>query len=568
MTLHRLTSLSNPPLSLSILLAVQLAMTGCGPKWQSAPLEPAAPPVESDSGMVVAAHPLAAEAGVAVLREGGNAVDAALAALFVLNVVEPHASGLGGGGFALVRMVDDDAYVVDYRDRAPRGVDSAFYYNPADSLRALRHGGTAVCVPGAASGWAELQDRWGTMPLDRLTRDAIRYAEEGFPVSPGLSRLITDNLQMILEDSLLAATFLKDGIPHSAGDTLRQAGLARTMRDLTARGLRSFYRGPIAESVVAAVRADSGSMTLEDLEFYRAQVTPPIQGMFGRYNILTVPPPSAGGATLIEALNIIQATKATAAGIGSPQTIHLLAQCLQQAYADAEARIGDPDFIRSDWRAMLTQGFAAQAAAGISPTAKAGPRKAITPSVSEPGNTTHLVVVDFWGNAVSLTQSINYFFGAGVMAGNTGILLNNQMADFSAPPDTLNLALPRHRPRSNMTPLIVLRDDIPYIVVGTPGGARIASTVAQIGVDILTGKMDISAAIDYPRFFPIGDQLVIETRFPKPTLVALHKLGYKIIQAGPYHYYFGGAHGIVVSPENGHLLGAADRRRGGAARGL
>jgi gamma-glutamyltranspeptidase/glutathione hydrolase len=552
---------------IAVLLSAFLAtLTGCGPKWQLAPMQPPPPVTAADSGMVVAAHPLAAEAGLAVLKDGGNAVDAAIATMFVLNVVEPHASGLGGGGFALVRMAGGESLVVDYRDRAPRAVDTGFYYNPLDSLKHLRHGGTAVCVPGAASGWAELLDRYGSMPLDRLTRDAIRLAEEGFPVSGGLSRVISDYRSMILEDSSMKKVFLNDTLPLASGDTLRQPGLAETFKWLNQHGLRSFYRGPIAEAVVASVRADSGYMTLEDLEFYRAQIAKPVTGSINGLEILTIPPPAAGGATLIEALNLIQATKATASGLTTPASIHLTAQCIQQAYADAEARIGDPEVATTNWREMLSPEFAAKAAAGISATAKPAPRLAVPPSTSDHGNTTHLVVVDKQGNAVSITQSINYFFGAGVMAGSTGILLNNQMADFSVMPDSLNLLGPRKRPRSNMTPIIAVKEGKPILVLGTPGGARITSTMIQILLGAEEGGMDISAAIDYPRYFPTGEHLVLETRFPLETFKALNKLGYILHPAGPYHYYFGGAHGIAVTPE-GKLNGSADKRRGGAARG-
>ncbi len=541
---------------------------GCGPKWQLAPLEPAAPSFEADSGMVVAAHPLAAEAGVSVLQDGGNAVDAAIATLFVLNVVEPNASGLGGGGFALVRMADGDAKVVDYRDRAPRSVDTAFYYNPADSLKHMRHGGTSVCVPGAASGWAELYDGWATMPLERLTRDAIRLAEEGFPINPGLARMIAENLALLNKDSLLAGTFLRDGNPCIAGDTLRQPALAKTFRDLTAKGLRSFYRGPIAESVVESIRADSGTMTLDDLEFYRAEVVEPIHGLFQYYDLLTVPPPSMGGSALIETLNLVQETDATKTGIGTPETLHLVSQCIQQAYADAEARIGDPHLVKTNWQEMLTPAFAAKAKAGISLEAKPAPRQAVPPSPSDHGNTTHLVVADYWGNVVSITQSINYFFGAGVMAGNTGILLNNQMADFSSMPDTLNIIRPKARPRSNMAPLIILTNDLPFLIVGTPGGPRITSTVAQIVLNVLVGRMDLNAAVDYPRIFPVGEHLVLESRFPKPTVKYLYNKGYKLHLAGPYNLYFGGAHAIAISRKTGMMMGAADKRRSGAARGF
>jgi len=517
--------------------------------------------------MVVAAHPLAAEAGLAVLKDGGNAVDAALAALFVLNVVEPHASGLGGGGFALVKMAGQEPVVINYRERAPKAVDTAFYYNPTDSLNHLRHGATSVCTPGAAAGWGEMQNRWATMSLERLSRDGIKYAEEGFPVSPGFSRMIADNMAMISQNPEMAAVFLKDSVPPVPGDTLRQTNLAHTFKELTARGLDSFYRGPIAEAVVAAVRADSGYMTLNDLEFYRVEVDQPLKTTYRGVTIYTIAPPSAGGTTLIESLNLIAQNKALASGVGSLDGIHLMGQCINQAYADAEATIGDPEFVKGDWRHLLTPEFAVLASNGISATAKPIQRTpAVTPSTSDHGNTTHLVVIDRWGNMVSLTQSINYFFGAGVMAGSTGILLNNQAADFSAPPDSLNLIGPRHRPRSNMAPVVAIKGDKPFLAVGTPGGGRIPSTVTEILVNIIDGGMDISAAIDYPRFFPAGEHIVLENRYPLEVMKGLHKLKYQIHLAGPYHLYFGGAHGIMVSPD-GKLLGSADKRRGGAARG-
>lgn len=554
--------------SLLTLSLFGLLAAGCGPKYQLAPLEPASPPVEADSGMVVAAHPLAAQAGIEVLKEGGNAVDAAVAALFVLNVVEPHASGLGGGGFALVKMADEAPAVIDYRERAPKEVDTAFYYAPADSLRRLRRGGTSVCVPGAPAGWAEMFDRWGTLPLDRLARDGIRLAEEGFPINPGLSRQIADNIGMISADPHIAAVFLKDSLPPAPGDTLRQVDLAQTFRFLTGHGLRSFYRGPIAEAIVAAVQEDSAAMKLADLEFYRVSVEEPVRIQYKGVEIYSAPPPSAGGATLGEALALIELTGAASAGVSTATGVHLMAQCIGQAYADAEARIGDPEFIRSDWSAMLTSPFAREAGVGIAASAKAAARPAVTPKTTDHGNTTHLVVADRFGNIVSITQSINYFFGAGVMAGSSGVLLNNQAADFSPPPDTMNLIGSRKRPRSNMTPIIAVRQGKPFLALGTPGGARITSTMAQIVVNAIDGGMDISAAIDYPRFFPAGEHLVLENRRSPELIKALAKAGYQLHFAGPYHYYFGGAHGIMISPETGKMLGAADKRRGGAARGF
>lgn len=595
-------------LSVSALTLTIWFATGCSPRWQITPLEPAPLPVTADSGMVVAAHPLAAEAGVLILRDGGNAIDAALATLFMLNVVEPHASGLGGGGFALVRTADGDSKVVVYRERAPRAVEPSFYEDPSDSLHErMKTGATSVCVPGAASGWAELYDRWCSLPLERLAMDAVRTAEEGFPVDPTLAGQIANHFEMLSADSLLAKTFLKTldvpldssntsdslqqlvYLPYEVGDTLRQPELARTLRMLVEKGLRSFYRWPIAEAVVGAVQAGGGTMSLDDLEFYHAEVTEPVNGEYAGYEILTVPPPSRGGVALIETLNLFKQTGATEWGLDDknyPQSVHLMSQCIQQAYADARFKVSDPAFIKTDWQKLLTKEHTLKASEGISIEAKAGIRFALQETErKDHGNTTHLVVVDRWGNIVSLTQSINSFFGAGVMAGKTGLLLNNLMADFNLPPtkpspilpDTLNYIQARKRPRSNMTPLIMLKDGKPVLVIGTPGASRIVAALSQIVVNMVDYKLDVSAAIDYPRFFPIMQHnvlenrvnifMVMENRVNRKLLKYLKKSDYKIYLTGSYSTYFGGAHGIMLPPLSEKLSGAADKRRGGAARG-
>ncbi|MBM3329229.1 MAG: gamma-glutamyltransferase [Calditrichaeota bacterium] len=551
---------------LSILSGLIL-LAGCAPKWKVSPPVVAPPAVESSEGMVVAAHPLAAEAGVEIIRQGGNAVDAALAALFMLNVVEPHASGLGGGGFGLVRMSDGEARIVVYRERAPRQADPAIYYDPADSLHRLRGGGASVAVPGAPAGWAELHSRWATMPLEKLADQSVRTARDGFPVDPTLAQLTKDYFTLLSSDSLLREVFLKDGLPMEPGDTLRQPALAATLESLTRKGLGSFYRGPIAEAVVSAVQQKGGFLTAEDLEYYRCDVVDPLIGKFRDVELLTAPPPASGGAALLEGLALIEATDATRDGFDAPWTTHQMAQALQQTNADAAfwgddfpgtmtgAKLLDPERIR-------------KATAGIEPKSTPGARTAIPIDLSTPGNTTHLVVVDRHGNVVSLTQSINYFFGAGVMAGETGLLLNNQMADFSAPPDSNNLVAPRRRPRSNMAPLIALRNGRPILALGTPGGARIVPTMMQLTVNLFDFEMGISQAIDAPRFNAVHHQIVLENRRDPRRLTALKRLGYQVQTAPPFHLYFGGAHGIWIDPVSGMLFGAADRRRGGAARGL
>lgn len=564
------------PVSFRVLLATiigSVVLYSCGPKLQLTPLVPAEAPLSTENGMVVAAHPMAAEAGVEVLKNGGNAIDAAIAALFMLNVVEPHASGLGGGGFALVRMADGESKVVVYREKTPSGLDTSFYTDPADTSRErLRQGGSSVCVPGAAAGWAELYSLWGTQPLEQLMEPAIRAAENGFPVDPTLASQIKNNFENISSDSLLAGTFLNEGLPYEIGDTLQQPELANTLRTLQSRGLRSFYRGPVADAVVEACREDGGFMSHNDLEFYRADVVDPLEatfeGIFRDYEALTVPPPSGGGTALIEALRLFEITRAVEYPQQSPEAIHMQSQCIQQAYADVDANISDSNAGRYNWREISSSEFAQKAASGISLEADAGPRSPVSePDLSDQGNTTHLVVVDRWGNAVSITQSINWFFGSGVMAPGTGLLLNNQMADFALPPDSVNVLTPGKRPRSNMTPLILLRDGKPYLVVGTPGGARIVAAMAQIVVNVVSYRMDISNAIDFPRYFPVQEHLVLENRISKPVLKKLKKFGYTLHFAGPWHNYFGGAHGILVDRATGKLTGAADKRRGGAARG-
>ncbi|MBT3231855.1 MAG: gamma-glutamyltransferase [Calditrichaeota bacterium] len=569
--------------SVSVLIAVLfLTVTGCGPKYQLIPLSPADPPVSGTNGMVVAAHPLAAEAGINVLKDGGNAVDAAIATLFMLNVVEPHASGLGGGGFAVVRMADGDAKAINFREKAPSKIDPSFYYDPADTNHTrMGHGATAVCVPGAAAGWAQMFHSWATLPLERLARDAINAAENGFPVDPTLAGQIMNNFENLSSDSIMSEVFINDGLPYEVGDTLRQEDLAKTLNLIVERGFNSFYRGPIAESIVSTIQNANGYMTLSDLEFYRSEVSEPLQATFSgslsAYEALTMPPPSRGGSALLEALNMFDLSGMYEYSPHSAEAIHIQSQCIQQSYIDAATTICDPKFDIGNWQELATVEFAKEAMTGIALESDPGPRSATRPpNKNDKGNTTHLSVVDKDGNAVSLTQTINHFFGAGVMAPGTGLLLNNQMQDFSVPPpDSLldviplsrNLIEGGKRPRSNMCPLIMLKDGKVKLIVGTPGGSRIPAAMAQIVVNATEYGMDISSAIDYPRFFPSNEHLVLENRFDMGTVKELTKTGYILHFAGPYHVYFGGAHGISIDHNTGVISGAADKRRGGAARG-
>ena len=564
---------------LLLLFILTVFVISCGPKLQLIPLEPAPEPVTGFNGMVVAAHPLAAEAGLKILKEGGNAVDAALATLFMLNVVEPHASGLGGGGFGLIRMAEGEAKVVLYRENTSVNIDLDFYYDPADTNHSrMKHGGSAACVPGSAAGWAEMYDNWASLPLEQLMSQAIDKAENGFVVDRTLAVQIANNMEGILADSAMSNTFLNYGLPYEMGDTLYQPTLAKTLKFLSSNGLMSFYKGWIAEGVMSASQAGGGFIDLNDLENYKTEIVDPVtvdlSGELKGYTALAVPPPSRGGTGLIEALHLFELTKVFNEKAHSASAIHLMSQSLQQAYADARRLIGDPKFSDNDWEMMIDKDFARHASEGISLEAEPGPRKTAVPDTSEHGNTTHLSVLDKWGNAVSLTQTINHFFGAGVMASGAGFILNNQMDDFNLlQPDSLNLPPnpnliePGKRPRSNMAPLIVLKKQKPVLIVGTPGGGRIIAAMAQIVVNALVLEENISQAIDYPRFFPVENNLVFENRYPRNTLKEIKEKGYVLHFAGPYHVYFGGAHGITFNLDTGEISGAADPRRGGAAKG-
>lgn len=607
-------------------LGFYLLTSGCTPRPKVEPLVEAHPPIKSQNGMVVAAHPLAAQAGVDVLKDGGNAVDAAIATMLALNVVEPHASGLGGGGFA-VTFMDNEANVVMYRDRAPRGLDTSYYNSPMDILTEeldilltaeamnkilssaqdidstvfetdegkikletvvselreakLRetasnrrsYSGTAVCTPGAPAGWQMMFDKWATMPLERLARDAIRYAEEGFVVDPTLSGQIKGNLNKILADSILSEVFLVDGLfPYEIGDTLRQSDLAKTLQKLSSSRLTEFYYGEFARAIELASKADGGFMTSQDLVDFDAMLFEPVSYQFENkgdsYTLLTSPPPSSGGTTVIAALQVLESINLSKYKRNSPQLINMIANSTLQAQLDAEARIADPDFIDDFfWQELISKEYADEVAKSISPKAKAVRRSsAVKISTENKGNTTHLVVIDQWGNAVSITQSINYFFGSGRIAPGTGVILNNHIADFSSGTDTLNALGAGKIPRSNMSPIIVLKSGTPYLVLGTPGGSRIPSATVQILMNVINFDMDIASAIDYPRIFRSNSFLDMENRYPVKSIMNLKKLDYVIRLAGAYNNYFGGAHGILVDGE-GVKTGAADKRRGGAAVG-
>ncbi len=517
--------------------------------------------------MVVAAHPLASDAGLKVLLDGGSAADAALATAFVLNVVEPHASGLGGGGFAL--LVDERGMgeVIDYRECAPQKVDPARYTDPADTLKlAQQTGGPSVAVPGTAAGLHQLWLRHGRLSLGRLLQPAIELAREGYPVSEALATQIQEKLDRFMAVPEQGALFLKDGFPPAAGDTLRNEPLAQVLEGLAARGLPSFYASQ-GEAIARVVQEDGGWIDEADLAGYKALRREPLMGSYRGLDFLAVPPPATGAIAVLECLNILEAVPLDR--VTESQRLHLLAEAHKKAWRDRGKRLGDPAFCEMPIDSLLDKDYARAQLEHIHPDALhhnwpplgslSWEEKLEEFPPRDDGNTTHISILDGDGAMLSLTQSINYFFGSGLAV--NGYFLNNTAADFTFIEESLNWPEPGKRPRSSMAPMVALQDGRPVLALGTPGGPRIVTAMEQILVHHIDLGMGIQEAIDAPRFHPLGSTFVHETRFAAETGPELEKIGYRPYPHGEFNNYFGGAH--AISRLHGRLEGGADPRRGG-----
>ena len=521
-------------------------------------------------GMVVSAHPLTSRVGLNVLEAGGNAADAALATMAALNVVEPHASGLGGGGFLLYYdAARDSFFVIDYRERAPARLRLSDYFQKEDTLHLVqRMGGKAIGTPGAPAGWQALHDRFGTKLLSDVFAPAIQLADSGYPVSEKQSALILDDLEQLQGDSLLARTFLADSLPLPAGYILKQPKLGALLKFLSRTRIENMYFPPLAKEVVQAANARGSVMQQSDLMNYRVKDRTPLRGFYHGYEIITLPPPSSGGTALLEILKLMEPYDLKSMGYMSPEYIQTLALATRQAFTDVDKWVSDPDFDRVPSDVILSDEWINLARAHLVPDSVPSRMTALDSTLAlKNGNTTHLVVVDSAGNVVSLTQSINYFFGSGVMVPELGLLLNNHMADFTFDSTGSDRLAPLHRPRSNMAPTIVRKDGHPVLVIGTPGGQRISAVLAQVLIDILDFNMPLADALNAPRFCPVRQMLVVETRIPDTTLQALQAKGWKIQPFGSVNSYFGGVHAIQIEPMTGQLIGAADPRRDGAPAG-
>ncbi|WP_457444061.1 gamma-glutamyltransferase [Roseateles sp. P5_E4] len=470
-------------------------------------------PVAAENGMVVTAQHLATRIGVDVLKDGGNAVDAAVAVGYALAVVYPAAGNLGGGGFMTVQLADGRKTFLDFREKAPLAATANMYLDKdGNVIKGLStHGHLAVGVPGSVSGLEYALGKYGTMKRAAVIAPAIHYAELGFVLDQGDIDMLHAATDDFRKDPATAATFLNKGEPFQVGQKLVQKDLATTLKAIRDKGEAGFYKGPVAAAIVASSRAGKGILSAADLDQYKTRELPPVECNYRGYHVVSAPPPSSGGVIICEILNILEGYPLKELGFRSAQAVHYQIEAMRHAYVDRNSYLGDPDFVKNPLDRLLSKDYAAQLRAVIDPH-KAGVSKDIKPGVSphEGSNTTHYSIVDKWGNAVSVTYTLNDWFGARVTAAGTGVLLNDEMDDFTAKVGVPNLyglvqgeanrIEPGKRPLSSMSPTVVTKDGKTVMVVGTPGGSRIITAVLHTMINVIDYGMDVQEATDAPRF--------------------------------------------------------------------
>ena len=515
------------------------------------------PEVSAANGMVASAHPLASQAGVEILKAGGNAVDAAVAAAFAVGVVEPNSNGIGGEGMMIIYLVETrKAVAVDYRSAAPAA--AAFPEGIPSS------GHAAAAIPGTVAGLSLALEKYGTMPLAQVMEPAIKLASDGFAIGPTLAGIILDHFEALSQEESLARVFCPEGLPLEAGDTLRNPDLAVSLRRIGTGGRDVFYRGELAETIAAEMQARGGFIKREDLAGYRPIEREPVRGTYRGYSLISAPPP-VGGLAVVEIMQILERFNLRRHAPLSAKRIHLMAEAMKRGMADWRAFVADPDFVVVPVAGLLAKRYAKARAAEIDPDrisekiAPGDPPEARSPS------TTSLSVVDKDGNMVALTQTISDFFGAKVMVAGTGIILNNEMDNFSA--QGVNILAPGKRMRTTISPTIIIKGKKPFAAIGTPGAARILTTMPLLISNLIDYKMGIQQAIEMPRFFPSDKDLTIEPRLPEETVAALENRGDTLKTLEPFDLFFGGAQGIIIDPKTKKRVGGADPRRDGAVVG-
>lgn len=507
-------------------------------------------PVYGKNGMVASEQGLATQVGLDILKQGGNAIDAAVAVGFALAVVLPNAGNIGGGGFMVLH--DDKTgkdVAIDFREIAPAKASRDMYLdnqgNVIDGKSLFTH--DASGVPGTVAGMEYALKKWGTMPLSKVLEPAIKLADKGFIVSDVLAQTLKEEKSTLGKWSASKAIFFKNGEPLKSGDLLVQKDLAKSLRLIAKQGAKAFYQGEIATKIAKEMQSQGGTMTLEDLKAYKVVERQPIIGDYRGYKVVTMPPPSSGGVHLIEILNMLEHYPIKEDGVNSAKNIHHMAESMKLAYADRSEYLGDPDFVKIPVKGLTSKAYANELVKTINNN-KARLSSNIKPGKPQPyesDQTTHFSVMDKAGNAVAVTYTLNLNFGSGIVVEGTGILLNNEMDDFSVKPGvpnafglvggTANAIEAKKRPLSSMTPTIVMKNNKPWLVTGSPGGARIITTVLQSVVNTIDHEMNPAEAIITPRVHHqwLPDELRVEAGISPDTIKLLQDKGHKVVTKAP-----------------------------------
>src|SRR6202035_5571925 len=572
-----------------MLAAIALVVALCVPaaaqdRGRGAYTPPAADAIHAavaEHGMVVAQEKIAARIGADVLKRGGNAVDAAVATGFAMAVTYPRAGNIGGGGFMVIHSAErHEDVAIDYRETAPAATTPSIFLGPdgkPDTAKS-RDSALGIGVPGTPAGLALALEKYGSgkFTLADLLQPAIDLARDGVLVTDDGADTLPDWHRRLARWPATAKIFSRaDGTSLREGDTLVQADLATTLLAIAAQGARGFYQGPVAEKLAAGIRDAGGIMTTEDLKSYQATVRAPVRGSYRGYDIVSMPQPSSGGVVLLEALNILEGFPMGDMKQGSAPSLHVMIEAMKRGYADRARYLGDPGFINAPIATLISKDYAARQRASIDLDRATPWTDALSATPPREGsNTTYFSVVDGSGNAVSNTYTLNFSYGVGLVAEGTGVLLNNELDDFTAAPGAPNASglvgfeptLPGrgNRPLSSMSPTIVLKDGKPVLVTGSPGGSRIISTVLQVIVNVLDYDMDVASAVAAPRLHHqwLPDEVRIERGFPDDVIAALKAKGHTIIEP------LGQTSANSIAVTDHGLFGAPDpRSRGSEAAG-
>lgn len=533
-------------------------------------------PVWAKESMVATQEALATQIGVDILKEGGNAIDAAVAVGYALAVTLPRAGNLGGGGFMLIYLADEQRSIaIDYREVAPKASDKNMFLDvsgDADSHLSRFHG-LAIGVPGSVMGFELALEKYGSLSREQVMKPAIELAKQGITITPDLANSLAATKKRLSKNPDANMIFYKpDGSNYAPGDVLKQTDLANTLTAISKQGSDAFYQGRIAKSIADTVSNAGGIMSEEDLLNYKVIERKPVKGTYRGYDVLSMPPPSSGGVHIIQMLNMLAQYPIDSMGHNAAATIHVMSESMRRAYADRSLYLGDPDFVNVPVKALTNKQYAKSLVSQIN-MQKATPSTDVAPGKLQPyesNQTTHYSIIDKDGNAVSNTYTLNFSYGSGIVAKGTGVLLNNEMDDFSAKPGTpngygliggeANAVQPNKRPLSSMTPTIVLKDNTPYLITGSPGGSRIISTTLQVIVNVIDHGMNIAEASAAPRFHHqwLPDHIRIEKGFSDDTLELLRKKGHVI----KLNRAMGSTQSIMKTDAG--VYGSSDPRRQGA----